>query len=121
MVVGLSYEDPCATLVKNGASVEVVYPTEGAVFLPATAAIVKGAKNMKNAKLFIDFIISEEIQNIYGSTLTNRPVLKNAKVGDYMTPMSKIKTINEDIDYVNKNKNNIVNKYKDIFTSISSK
>jgi iron(III) transport system substrate-binding protein len=121
MVVGLSYEDPCAALVKNGAPVEVVYPTEGAVFLPATSGIVKGAKNIKNAKLFIDFIISEEVQNIYGSTLTNRPVIKNAKVGDYMTPMDKIKTINEDIEYVNKNKNTIVNKYKDIFTSISSK
>jgi len=121
MVVGLSYEDPCATLVRNGAPVEVIYPTEGAVFLPATTGIIKGAKNMKNAKLFIDFIISEEVQNIYGTTLTNRPVLKNAKVGSYMAPLDKIKTINEDIDYVNKNKTTLVNKYKDIFSSISSK
>ena len=30
-----------------------------------------------------------------------------------MTPMDKIKTINEDIQYVNKNKNTIVDKYKD--------
>jgi iron(III) transport system substrate-binding protein len=121
MVVGLTYEDPSAALVKNGAPVEVVYPSEGAVFLPATSAIVKGAKNMKNAKLFIDFIISEEVQNIYGTTLTNRPVLKNAKVGDYMTPLNKIKSINEDMDYVNKNKAAIVEKYKEIFASISSK
>lgn len=121
MIVGVSYEDPCAQLVRDGAPVEVVYPSEGAVFLPATSGIIKGAKNMKNAKLFIDFIISEEVQNIYGTTLTNRPVLKNAKVGDYMTPFNKIKIITEDIDYVNKNKTTIVDKYKDIFASISSK
>lgn len=121
MIVGLSYEDPCAALVRDGAPVEVVYPSEGAVYLPATSGIVKGAKNMKNAKLFIDFILSEEVQNIYGTTLTNRPVLKNAKVGSYMTPLDKIKTINEDIEYVNSNKSAIVDKYKEIFSSISSK
>lgn len=121
MIVGLSYEDPCEQLVRDGAPVEVVYPTEGAVYLPATAGIIKGAKNMKNAKLFIDFIISEEVQNIYGTTLTNRPVIKNVKVADYMTPFDKIKTINEDTEYVNKNKNAIVEKYKETFASISSK
>ena len=31
-------------------------------FLPASATIIKGAKNMDNAKLFIDFILSEEVQ-----------------------------------------------------------
>lgn len=121
MIVGLSYEDPCAQLVRDGAPVEIVYPTEGAVYLPATVGIVKGAKNMKNAKLFVDFVISEEVQNIYGTTLTNRPVLKNAKVGDYMTPFDKIKTINEDTEYVNSHKDAIVEKYKEIFASISSK
>lgn len=120
MVVGLSYEDPCVSLVRDGAPVEIVYPTEGAVFLPASAGIIKGGKNIKNAKLFIDFIISEEVQDIYGTTLTNRPVLKNVKVGDYMTPLDQIKTLNEDMDYVNNNKDTIVEKYKDIFASISS-
>ena len=47
---------------------------EGTVYLPASATIVKGARNMDNAKLFMDFILSEEVQNIWGSTLTNRPI-----------------------------------------------
>ncbi len=120
MVVGLSYEDPCAQLVRDGAPVKIVYPSEGVVALPASAAIVNGAKNIKNAKLFIDFIISQEIQDAYGTTLTNRPVIKDAKVGDYMTPFSQINMIEEDIEYVNGNKSELVAKYKDIFASISS-
>ena len=86
----------------------------------ATATIVKGAKNMDNAKLFIDFIISEEVQNIWGTTLTNRPVLKDAKTSDFMTPMSDIYVIEEDIPYVSAHKKELVNKYTDIFTSIES-
>jgi iron(III) transport system ATP-binding protein len=50
---------------------------EGVVYLPAGSGVVKGAKNMENAKRFIDFITSPEIQNIYGTTITNRPVMGN--------------------------------------------
>lgn len=118
--VGLSYEDPCSLLVKEGAPVKVIYPKEGTVYLPASATIIKGAKHMDNAKLFIDFIISPEVQNIWGSTLTNRPVLKDAKTNDFMTPMSNIHVIEEDIPYVSSHKQAIVDKYTDIFTSIES-
>jgi iron(III) transport system substrate-binding protein len=119
-VVGLSYEDPCAQLVKDGAPVKIVYPKEGTVYLPASAEIIAGAKNMDNAKLFMDFILSEEVQNIWGTTLTNRPVMKDAKTSDFMTPMADIYTIEEDIPYVSEHKQDLVDHYTDIFTSIQS-
>lgn len=120
-VVGLSYEDPCAQLVRDGAPVKVIYPKEGSVYLPASANIIKGAKNMDNAKLFIDFIISTEVQNIWGTTLTNRPVLKNAKTSDFMIPMSDIYVIEEDIPYVSSHKQELVDRFTDIYTSLQSK
>lgn len=120
-VVGLSYEDPCAQLVRDGAPVKVIYPKEGTVYLPAASAIVKGARNMENAKLFIDFIISEEVQNIYGTTLTNRPVHKNAKTSAFMIPMSEIYLIEEDIPYVSTHKQEIVDRFMEIYTSLQSK
>ncbi|WP_312641158.1 ABC transporter substrate-binding protein [Hydrogenoanaerobacterium sp.] len=120
-LVGLSYEDPCAQLVRDGAPVKIIYPKEGAVYLPASATIIKGAKNMDNAKLFMDFILSEEVQNIWGTTLTNRPVLKGAKTSDFMLPMSDIKVIEEDIPYVSAHKKDLVAKYTDIYTDIASK
>ena len=120
-VVGLSYEDPCAQLVLDGAPVKIVYMKEGTVFLPASATIIKGAKNMDNAKLFIDFILSEEVQNIWGSTLTNRPVMKDAATNDAMTPMTDINVIEEDIPYVSAHKSELVDKYTEIFTDLQSK
>ena len=41
MAVGLSYEDPAVKLLNDGANIKVVYPKEGTVFLPASAAIIK--------------------------------------------------------------------------------
>ncbi len=119
MVVALTYEDPSATLVRDGAPVKIVYPVEGSVYLPATTGIIKNAKNMENAQLFVDFITSKEVQDIYGTTLTNRPVLKEVEVADFMTPMDEIVRIEEDRDYVNSHKDEIVEKYKDIYTSVA--
>lgn len=120
MVVGLTYEDPSVALLNSGADVSIVYPKEGSVFLPAGSAIIKGAKNMDNAKLFIDFIISQEIQDVYGTETTNRPVLKEVQTSDSMTPIDEINTIQEDIDYVREHKDEIVEKFKTIFAEIES-
>lgn len=117
-VVALTYEDPSANYVKSGAPVKIVYPKEGTVYLDAAAGIVKGAKNLDNAKKFIDFIISKEAQDAFGSQLTNRALRKDAAIGSYMTPMSKIKLITEDTEYVDKHKPEIVQKYTEIVTSL---
>lgn len=116
-IVALTYEDPSATYVRDGANVEVVYPTEGVVYLPAGAAIVKDAKNMENAKKFMDFIVSKTAQDAFGTQLTVRPVRADAELGDYMTPLEDINIIYEDYDYVQENKNTITEKYMELFTS----
>ncbi|TCZ76293.1 extracellular solute-binding protein [Paenibacillus albiflavus] len=116
-VVGLTYEDPSSTYVRNGAPVEVVYPKEGAVFLDAASGIIKDAPHMDNAKKFIDFILSQEAQDAFGTQLTNRPLRQDTKLGDYMTPYDQFKMIDEDTSYVSKNKAKIIEKYTEVYTS----
>lgn len=115
-VVGLTYEDPAASYIKSGAPVEIVYPKEGAVFLDATSAIVKDAKNMENAKKFIDFITSKKAQDAFGTELTNRPLRKDVELGSHMKPMGEIHQLQEDTKYVDGNKDKIVQRYKDVIT-----
>ncbi|WEK55468.1 MAG: extracellular solute-binding protein [Candidatus Cohnella colombiensis] len=118
-VVALTYEDPSASYVKSGAPVKIVYPTEGAVFLDAVSGIVKGTKNLDNAKKFIDFILFKEAQDAFGLELTNRPLRTDAQLGSHMKPMTEIKLLDEDKDYVRANKASIVEKYIDVFTTVS--
>ncbi|MDU7074322.1 MAG: extracellular solute-binding protein, partial [Streptococcus peroris] len=121
MAVGLTYEDPALKLLNDGADVKVIYPKEGTVFLPGNAAIVKNAKHMENAKKFIDFLLSQEIQDKLGTETTIRPIRKNAKTNKNMKAMTEINIATEDSDYVIKNKSAILKKYNDIFTDIQSK
>lgn len=118
MTVGVSYEDPCAKLVQNGANVNLVYPSEGTVFSPSSMAIVKESKNQINAQTFIDFVISKKVQDIFGSTLTNRPVRADAATGDYMTPIADIVTIQEDSEYVFSHKTEIVERFQELYISL---
>lgn len=118
--VALTYEDPATSYIKNGEdNLEIVYPVEGSVYLPAGSGIIQGAKNIDNAKLFMDFIVSQTAQDAFGTQLTVRPVCEDAALGDYMIPLDQIKLIYEDYDYVQENKDEIVGQYMEIYTSIA--
>lgn len=115
-VVGLTYEDPSVALLVDGATnVKVIYPKEGAVWLPAASAIVAGAKNLDNAKLFMDYLISDECQKAIAG-LTNRPVNpKFPNTNKYLQPLSSIKVAYEDILYTATNKKAIQKKWSDLW------
>lgn len=98
--VGISYEDPCLALLKDGATnVSIIYPCEGAVWLPAGAAILKGAKNMKNAKLFLDWLVSDEGQKEIAKS-TARPVNSTINnTSDVILPFYKINVAYEHLAF----------------------
>lgn len=113
--IGLTWEDPVVNYIKNGAPVKVVFPTEGAIFPGESVQIIKGAQNVENAKKFIDYVLSEKVQNLVGSELTVRPLRKNAKLAEYMVPNDKIVLAkNYDEAWVSEHKNDIVSKYNEV-------
>jgi iron(III) transport system substrate-binding protein len=116
--VGLTYEDPSASYVRDGAPVKVVYMKEGVSFLPATSGIIKNCKNLESAKKFMDFITGKEAQDIIGTQLTVRPVRDDAKLGSYMTPFSAINMIEEDPDKLGAVKTEMIERYKQVVTSL---
>ncbi|MEA5018273.1 MAG: extracellular solute-binding protein [Erysipelotrichaceae bacterium] len=103
--VGVTYEDPSVSLLVDGATnVKIVYPAEGAVWLPAAAAIVKGGPNQANAKLFVDFLQSEAGQQAIATT-TARPVITSiTNTAPQIQPFSEINIAVEDIPFVAQNK-----------------
>lgn len=99
--VGLTYEDPCVTLIKNGATdIKIIYPVEGTVFLPAQIGIVKNARNLDNAQLFVDFMLSEEAQIFLAEQTTSRNIRPVTYTNDIMLPLDDIKLAFEDSEYV---------------------
>ena len=119
-VVAATYEDPSVQLLTDGAkNLRIVYPKEGAVWLPAASAIVKGAKNLKNAQAFMDWLISEEGQTQVALG-TNRPV--NTKINNTnpnLQPFSAINIAYEKIEYVAGIKSQLQTKFTQTVTKYS--
>lgn len=114
-VVGLTYEDPCVTLIKDGATdIEIIYPVEGTVFLPAQIGIVKNAKNLDNAQLFVDFMLSEEAQKFLAEKTTSRNIRVVEYTNDVMKPLEDIKLAFEDSEYVIAHTQDLKSKVSDI-------
>ncbi|MBE6072879.1 MAG: extracellular solute-binding protein [Clostridium butyricum] len=114
--VGLTFEEAAVKYAKDGAPVKVIYPSEGTIAKADGVAIIKGAKNMDNAKKFIDFVTSKEAQTVVATELNRRSV-RNDVVGEGLEPFENIKMITDDETWVNSNKQVMLDKYKDIITS----
>lgn len=112
-VVGLTYEPLSLNFVKSGAPVEIVYPSEGAAFLPGTVEIIKGGPNAAAAQAFVDFVISEKGQTIIAEQTAGRP-LRNGVVKPGLPALADIPTVEEDTAYVAKHRSEIVAKFKEV-------
>lgn len=104
--VGLSFEDPCVELEATGEyPVKVVYPKEGVIFPAQSVQIVKGAPNLKNAQLFVDYMLSQEGQSNVAREMNLRPLRAGVAVNKNMIPTEKIKLFdNYTAAYIAKNK-----------------
>lgn len=111
--VGLTYEPLSLNFVRSGAPVEIVYPAEGAAFLPATIQLIKGGPNPEAGKAFIDFVISMEGQTIIAEQTAGRP-LRDGVTKPGVPALSEIPTIEEDGAYVSAHRDDIVAKYRKI-------
>src|SRR5205823_8454274 len=61
--VALGYEVEVAK--KQGAGIDVVYPTDGIAWTFEGNALVKGAKNPQNARRFLDWAVSPSAMAAY--------------------------------------------------------
>lgn len=114
--VGLTFEEGGAKYVADGAPVKLVYMKEGVISKPDGVYIIKNAKNMENAKKFIDFITSKEAQTIIVQQLHRRSVRDDVEPPKGLLEKSQIKIIDDDESVVVANKKAWLDKFKDIFT-----
>ena len=116
--VGLTFEEGGANYVVSGSPVKLVYMKEGVVFKADGIYIIKNAKNMKNAKKFVDYATSYDAQKTINEKLNRRSVRDDLPPSEILLSVDKINVIKDDDATVEANKQNWLNKFKDIFTGI---
>ncbi len=112
--VGLTLEKEAIKYVLNGAPVKIVYPSEGTSAVPDGVAIIKDAVNMENAKVFVDFVLSKETQEIMAKNLSRRSIRNDVDSPEGLDALSTIKQVDYDFNWAASDKEAILNEWKKI-------
>ncbi|WP_019996810.1 ABC transporter substrate-binding protein [Aureimonas ureilytica] len=79
--IGIVFMHDAVAMTKQGFPVKTVAPCEGTGFEVGSMSIVKGAKNLENAKIFYDWALSAEVQS------------KAAEADSFQLPSNKSATV----------------------------
>ena len=121
--VGLTYENAAADYVSSGAPVQIVYMKEGVIMKANGACIVKNAKNIENAKKFIDYITSFDAQKKMNDELNARGIRKDLPKSNILIDINEINAVTDStkLDKISKisseNKEIWIEKVKNIIIS----
>lgn len=98
--IGIGFLHDYSLEKKNGANLELVVPSEGTGYELGGVSILKGARNLDNAKLFVDWALSKEAQELAWQKGEAFQSLTNvtAEQSPYAQDTSKLKLIDYDFE-----------------------
>ncbi len=97
VTVGIIFSHDTVKYIKQGFPLELSFPQEGTGYEIGGMAIIKGAKEPVEAKMFYDWALSKEAQELGPQVLSFQlPTNPDAKVDPNSIPLDKVKTINYD-------------------------
>lgn len=105
--IGITLEETALKRVEAGDSIALVYPDDGTSLVPDGTAIVKGAKHMDNAKLFLDFTLSRDVQGLLIGQY-RRPVRSDIALNGELPDVDEFNVIDYDINWACENHNNVL-------------
>jgi len=99
-LVGITFQHDAVLQAVNGAPVAIVSPCEGTGYEIGSMSIIKGAKNMENAKKWYDWALSPEAQAVGAQAKVSYqvPSNKSAPLPAQAPKLSEVKLI--DYDFV---------------------
>ena len=97
-LVGITFQHDAVVQAVGGAPVVIVSPCEGTGYEIGSMSIIKGAKNMENARKWYDWALTAEAQSIAGNLRVSFqvPSNKTAAVPPQAPKLAEAKLINYD-------------------------
>ncbi|MGV6988929.1 ABC transporter substrate-binding protein [Testudinibacter sp. P80/BLE/0925] len=98
--IGIGFLHDYALEKQNGAPLEMIVPCEGTGYELGGVSILKGARNLDNAKLFVDWVLSKEGQELSWKKGNSLQILTNKTAEQSPTAFdpTKLNLINYDFE-----------------------
>lgn len=86
----------------------MVYPADGTSCVPDGCAALKGAPHPDNAKLFLDFAVSYDVQQLLQSDFYRRPVRSDVSPASKLPELSAIRQVAYDVSWASEHREAIL-------------
>jgi iron(III) transport system substrate-binding protein len=113
--VGITLESTAVKLIASGADIALVYPSDGTSFIFDGTAILKNAPHSENARRFLDFTVSYDVQKFLGEKYYRRPVRTDIPTEDSLLPLNQISLVDYDIRWAAQNREEILAIWSELF------
>lgn len=107
-LVGITLEETALTQIAAGADIAVVYPQEGTSCVPDGSALVKGAPHPDNARRFLDFTASSDVQTLLEPKIYRRTVRSDIPARQTLQPLAQIPLMDYDLDWAVTNRDRLL-------------
>lgn len=111
--VGITLEDAALRYKLGDAPVEIVYPSEGTAIAPDGMALVAGAPNADNGRAFIDYMVSQEAQEVVVE-VGRRPVRTDVEANEALVPLSEVPDAGYDFAWAADNRDRLMDAWNEI-------
>lgn len=111
-VVGLSLPLRGARLKEQGAPLDLLIPKEGTGWEMQVAGILKGAKNIADARTFIDWTVSQGAMEAYGRRAEVTAYAVNVPRSEHLPADLVAKMIKNDFDWAAKNQTRVIAEWR---------
>lgn len=95
-LVGVTLEETALKSVAAGDNIALVYPKSGTSCVPDAGALILGAPHEENAKRFLDFTVSHEVQQLLTEKFCRRSV--RGDVESSLVPLEDIQLLHYDVE-----------------------
>lgn len=107
-LVGITLEETAMKRIATGSNLAIVYPLEGTGCVPDGSAIMKGAAHPENAALFMDFIVSVDVQQLLAAEQYRRPVRNDVENIGPLPALDELTLVEYDVIFAAENQNRLL-------------
>ena len=107
-LAGITLEETALKRIAAGDEIEMIYPTDGTSCVPDGTAIVSGAPHPDNAKAFVDFTVSRDVQELIQERFYRRSVRSDVEPASKLPPLKQLTQVAYDVGWASAHRDAIL-------------
>ena len=119
-LVGITLEETALQHIAAGEDIALVYPSDGTSCVPDGSALVKGAPHGDNARLFLDFTVSTDVQSMVGQRFCRRTVRADIPADPSLPPLSTLNMVSYDVEWASQNRDRLLSEWSFLLGEVAS-